>query len=263
MALLEDEMKDGSPEYAIATFKSTRVISGHSIEMRTQGVLEFIIGHRFGTINSGYQEFWGLDNANIRLGLEYGITNNLNIGIGRSSFDKVLDGFVKYRFVRQSNRMPFTVTGFASIARKTVEDLTLESVERNAYTGQILIARKFNSNFSLQVMPTMIQRNLVATNEDANLLIAMGVGGRYKVSNRVALVAEYYPQLSDKSQNFRNAVAIGFDIETGGHVFQLHLTNAVQMNERGFIGETTDDFWDGGIHFGFNISRVFNVAVKD
>lgn len=263
MSLLEGEMEDSTPEYAIATFKSTRVINGHSIETRSQGVLEFIIGHRFGTINSGYQEFWGLDFANIRLGLEYGLTDNLNIGLGRSSFDKVIDGFVKYRLLRQSARMPVTVTSFASFARKTAEEPGLEGIDRNAYTGQLLIARKFNSNFSLQVMPTVIQRNLVATNDDANLLIAMGVGGRYKISNRVAIVGEYYPQLSERSEAFRNAVAIGFDIETGGHVFQLHFTNAVQMNARGFIGQTTDDFWGGDIHFGFNISRVFNIAVKD
>lgn len=245
--------------YVSATFKSTRVINGHSVETRSNGVLEFIISHRFGTINSGYDEFYGLDISRIRLGLEYGFTDNLNIGIGRSSFDKVVDAFLKYRFLRQSKSFPFTVTAFASFARKTIEQDGLEGADRNAYTSQILIARKFNSNFSFQIAPTLIQRNLVPTSEDANLLIAVGLGARYKVSNRIAIVSEYYPQLSDKSDVFKDTFAVGVDIETGGHVFQLHFTNAIQMNERGFIGETTDDFWDGDIHYGFNITRVFDL----
>ncbi|WP_425391244.1 DUF5777 family beta-barrel protein [Ekhidna sp.] len=258
MELLESE-EAADKGYVSATFKGTRVINGHSIETRSNGVLEFIISHRFGTLNSGYEEFWGLDFSNIRLGLEYGLTDNLNIGIGRSSFDKVIDAFVKYRFLRQSDRTPVTATFFSSIARKTVDQIGLEGIDRNAYTSQLLIARKFNSNFSFQLAPTVIQRNLVATNDDANLLIAIGMGARYKVSNRIAIVTEYYPQVSDKSDQFQNAFAIGVDIETGGHVFQLHFTNSVQMNERGFIGETTDDFWDGDIHYGFNITRVFDL----
>lgn len=259
--ILEAESSD-EEEYVIATFKSTRLINGHSVEVRQPRVLEFIISHRFGTLNSGYKEFFGLDQSNIRLALEYGICDNLNIGIGRSSFDKVLDGFIKYRLLRQSNSSPLTITAFGSIARATYEDATLDGLERNAYTGQILIARKFNSDFSMQVMPTVIQRNLVPTNDDANLLIAIGVGGRYKLNNRFAINAEYYPQLTDYSDQFKNVFAVGVDIETGGHVFQLQLTNAVQMNEQGFIGETRDDFFNGDIHYGFNISRVFDLKPK-
>lgn len=261
MSLLENSVNDEDGEVS-ATFKSTRVINGHSIEVRSKGVLEFIISHRFGTINSGYQEFWGLDFSNIRLGLEYGITDELNVGIGRSSFDKVFDLFGKYRIIRQSNKIPVTMTFFASIARKTVEQAGLTGVDRNAYTAQLLIARKLNDRISLQLAPTFIQRNLVPTVEDDNLLIALGIGSRYKVSNRVAIVMEYYPQLTNYSSQFQNSFAVGVDIETGGHVFQLQLTNAIQMNERGFIGETSDQYLDGGIHFGFNISRVFDLKPK-
>lgn len=268
-AFAQDELLDmlegeesSEKSYTIATFKSTRLINGHSIEVRQPKVLEFIISHRFGTLNSGYKEFFGLDQSNIRLALEYGICDNLNIGIGRSSFDKVLDGFLKYRILRQSSSSPITITAFGSIARATIETPALDGLERNSYTGQILIARKVNSNLSLQVMPTVIQRNTVPTNDDANLLIAIGVGGRYKLNNRFAINAEYYPQLTDYSDQFQNAFAIGVDIETGGHVFQLQLTNAVQMNEQGFIGETRDDFFNGDIHYGFNISRVFDLKPK-
>ncbi len=257
MELLESE--SSSDEYVTGTFKSTRLVNGHNVEVRSNGVLEFIISHRFGTLNSGHRQFWGLDNARIRLALEYGVTDQLNIGIGRSSFDKVIDAFAKYRLIRQSNTTPVTVTTFGSIARKTVNETGLEGTDRLAYTGQVLIARKFNSNLSLQLMPTFIQRNLVPTPQDDNLLVSVGVGGRYKVTNRIAINAEYYPQLSDFSDEFQNAFAMGVDIETGGHVFQLHFTNAIQMNERGFIGETRGDFFDGDIHYGFNISRVFDL----
>lgn len=259
LELLSDSNDKG---YAIATFKSTRVINGHSIETRSNGTLEFIISHRFGTLNSGYDEFWGLDFSTIRLGLEYGLTDDLNIGIGRASLGKVVDGFVKYRVVRQSKSSPVTVTAFTSITRKTADEEGLSGLDRNTYTGQLLVARKFNSKFSFQVAPTIIQRNLVRTLDDENLLIAVGLGARYKLSNRVAVVTEYYPQLTDKSAQFEDSFAIGVDIETGGHVFQLHFTNAVQMNERGFIGETTDSFWDGDIHYGFNITRVFDLRPK-
>jgi len=245
--------------YAIATFKSTRIINGHSVETRSNGTLEFIIGHRFGTLDSGPNELWGLDFSRVRLGLEYGITDDLTIGVGRSSFDKTLDAFGKYRVLRQSKTMPVTITAFGSFARILDENADEDGIERNAYTGQLLIARKFNSNLSFQLSPTIIQRNRVATLQDDNLLIAIGAGGRYKISNRVAFVAEYCHQLTDFSEGFFNAVAFGVDIETGGHVFQLHFTNALQMNEKGFIGDTREDFWDGGIHYGFNIVRVFDL----
>lgn len=258
LALLESEAP-ADKGYASATFKSTRVINGHSVETRSDGTLEFIIGHRFGTLNSGYNELWGLDFSRIRLGLEYGITDDLTVGIGRSSFNKTLDVFGKYRFLRQSNASPITATVFSSLARNLDQNANQEGIERNAYTWQLLLARKFNSNFSLQLAPTFIQRNRVATRQDDNFLISVGIGGRYKVTNRVAIVSEYYPQFSSYDEQFHNAVAFGVAIETGGHVFQLHFTNAVQMNEKGFIGETMGDFWNGDVHYGFNITRVFDL----
>ncbi len=259
-------LNETAPEdkgYAIATFKSARLINGHSIETRTNGVLDFVISHRFGRVNTGIDELFGIDNANIRFGLEYGITDDLNVGVGRSSFEKVYDGFIKYKVLKQSNDMPITFTALASAVSQTLDfpndGRDYRSEHRYAYTVQGMIARKFNSSVSFQISPTWIHRNLVRTEEDANDLISVGLGGRVKLNNRVSINAEYFPQFTDKSDQFQNAIAIGFDIETGGHVFQLHVTNAQQMNEPGFIGETTGDFLDGDIHFGFNISRVFNL----
>jgi hypothetical protein len=248
-----------------ATFKGSRIINGHSVETRPEGVLDFLISHRFGRINSGAYEFFGLDQSNIRLGLEYGITDRLNIGIGRSSFQKVFDGYVKYKLLWQQigeKRMPVSVVWFSSATinstRRPEEEINLDN--RMSYTHQLLIGRKFGNDLSLQLTPTLVHRNLVLTNEDKNDIFALGFGGRYKITNRVALNAEYFYRFNaDQDENTYNAIAIGVDIETGGHVFQLHFTNAQSMVESGFIPETTGNFFEGDIHFGFNISRVFQL----
>lgn len=253
--------------YTEATFKGTRIINGHSVEVRDPGVLDFVISHRFGRLNGGAYEFFGLDEANIRLGLEYGLAKGLNIGIGRSSFEKTFDGYLKYQLLRQQHgatAVPVSVVGFASVAinslRNDNPERPLPFSSRMDYTYQLLIARKFSSNFSLQLSPTLVHRNLVATRVMNNNLYALGVAGRYKLTQRVALNLEYYYRLNAPSEDlFYNPLAIGFDIETGGHVFQLHFTNARAMIEEGFITETTGNFLSGDIHFGFNVSRVFQL----
>lgn len=267
MSILEESDNGGETEYVTASFKSTRLINGHSIEMRPAGVLEFVIGHRFGRINDGIDEFFGLDDSQIRIGLEYGLSKRLNVGIGRSSQRKTLDGFLKYKILRQATTggSPISLVAFSSVAINTGPGAFTninrdnKNSHRFSYTYQILAARKFNSNFTFQIMPTLVHRNIVVTAEEHNDIMALGFGGRHKITKRLAINAEYYYQLNQNDSNIKNAVAIGFDIETGGHVFQLHFTNARSMIERGFITETDGDFWDGDIHFGFNISRVFNL----
>lgn len=264
---LEKE-QDSVQQVADATFKGTRLINGHSVETDGEGELNFIIAHRFGRINGGAYEFFGLDESNVRLALEYGLTDRLNIGIGRSSFEKVVDGFVKYRLLQQQSgaqEVPVSVTAFSSMAintlRNEIPERALQFKSRVDYTYQLLVARKFNSDLSLQLMPTLVHRNLVMTADQDNNLYALGIGGRYKLTNRVALNLEYYYRINAEEEEsfYYNPLAIGFDIETGGHVFQLHFTNARAMIEEGFITETTGNFFSGDIHFGFNISRVFQL----
>ncbi len=248
-----------------ATFKATRIINGHSVEFWHEGVLGALISHRFGRINGGAYEFFGLDGANVRLAVEYGITDFLNVGIGRSSFQKTYDGYVKFRLLQQQSgikNIPVSVVGFSSIAINTLrnneQDISFSS--RLDYTYQFLIARKFSNRLSLQLTPTLVHRNLVEKRENPNDLFALGLGGRYKFNQRVSLNAEYFLRTNAETESLYNdAFAIGVDIETGGHVFQLHLTNAQSMIEEGFITETTGDFFSGDIHFGFNISRVFQL----
>ena len=253
-------------EYVERTFRGTRVINGHSVEMLKEGELDFLIGHRFGRVNGGAYELFGLDQANIRFGLEYGLKNWLNIGIGRSSLGKHYDSYVKLRLLQQSNNggFPITLTYFGSAAINTLRPLDPEEVvpiqTRPAYTHQVLIARKFSDKFSLQLMPTLVHYNLVDLHSQKNDVLSIGTAFRYKLNKNVALLAEYYYVLPDQlGPDKQNALAIGVDINTGSHVFQLHLTNTHGMIEKSFIGETTGDWMKGDIHIGFNISRIFKL----
>ena len=256
--------------YATATFKATRLINGHTVENVAAGVLDVKISHRFGKLNSGGYELFGLDNASMRMGLDYGITRYLMVGIGRSTFEKTYDAFFKLKLFRQSNgrrKMPFTISYVPTIALKT---LKYEDPDRkNYYTSrlyfshQLLIGRKFSEGTSLQLMPTYIHRNLVKYAAESNDLFAIGIGGRQKITRRVSINAEYYYQVPGYRLNgSSNSLSLGFDIETGGHVFQLHFTNSRGMNERTFISETTGLWEKGDIYFGFNISRVFTLSRK-
>ena len=272
LELLEEETKDESNvDYTYATFKATRIINGQSVENTAGGVLSFIIAHRFGKINDGFYELFGLDQSTIRFGLEYGITDELNVGIGRSSFQKTFDAYAKYKLLKQSSgakKMPVTLSLFGGIAATGVEDLSPGNEDifssRLSYSYQLLLARKFSNNFSLQLSPTLIHRNLVRTPDINNDVVALGAGARYKLSNRVTLNAEYFYRFENENlgDDTFNAISVGFDIETGGHVFQLHITNSRGMLERYFVTETTGDIGEGDIFFGFNINRVFTIVEK-
>jgi hypothetical protein len=259
---LLDEEQEEPVNYVEATFKGQRLINGHTVQTRKQTELEFVISHRFGRINQGIDEFFGLDGANIRFSLEYGISDRLTAAIGRNSFQKVYDGFLKYKLLRQKNdgASPVTMTWFSSMAIRTLEDPSFENDDfssKVSYTHQVLIARKMNETLSLQLAPTYIHRNKVLENQE-NDIIALGFGGRYKLSSRVSLNAEYFYRLTDElTDQYKDSLGIGIEIETGGHVFHLNFTNARSMAERAFITETDGDFFGGDIHFGFNISRTF------
>jgi hypothetical protein len=252
--------------FVTGAFKSSRIINGHSIEMIGKGVLDFRILHRFGTLQNGIKDMFGLDDANIRLGFDYGITNNLTVGIGRSGFNKELDGFIKYRLVQQSSgagSFPFSIVWISGMTVKTMDwtdNLEHDFSDRLAYYHMVAIGRKFSRNLSLQVSPTFVHRGFVYSNEENNSF-ALGLGGRYKFTKRLAFMVDYHYVFSgiDKDIN-TNPLSVGIDIETGGHVFQLHFSNSTGMNEKAFLTETNGKWDNGEIRFGFNLSRVFNIS---
>ncbi|MEZ7925032.1 MAG: DUF5777 family beta-barrel protein [Flavobacteriales bacterium] len=256
---------DTSSQEVRATFKGTRVINGQSIELPSKGDLQFVIEHRFGTINSGAYELWGLDQSQMRMSFDYGITNNIAIGVARNSFQKTYEASVKSKLLKQKpqNGSPISITSYHAIFANSIHWATPERENlfssRLSYAHQVMIARKFNQSFSLQLTPTYIHRNLVELESINNDYLALGLGGRYKLTKRVSLNAEYFHQLERPNENFTNSLSLGFDIETGGHVFQLHITNSQGMFERAFIGETTGKWSEGDLYFGFNISRVFGL----
>ena len=251
-----------------ATFKTTRLINGHSVETLGKGVMDVKISHRFGKVNGGGYELFGLDNATMRFGFDYGLTNDLMIGIGRSTFEKTYDAFLKVKILKQSTgkiNMPVTMDYIPTIAITTLRTQnptkSTKGSSRISYTHQLIIGRKFSEKTSLQLMPGFVHQNLVTLASDPNNLYAIGIGGRRKISKRTSFNMEYYYQLPGaKLAGTSNSLSAGFDIETGGHVFQLHLTNSQGMTERSFISNTTGKWHKGDIFFGFNIARVFNVA---
>ena len=276
--------EDSGPQYTTASFKTTRVINGHSLENTARGVLDFRINHRFGTLDEGVGNFFGLDQSEVRIGFDYGITDRLMVGIGRSGYQKTVDGLVKYKLLRQCDSgcgMPITAAIVASSSITTLQaaEVPWYSPERTdyfshrmAYNFQLVLGRKFSEKITLQIMPGVVHRNLVQYTEEKNDVINIGIAGRIKLSKRVALNAEYFYVLpnqlreptpaelaADPHAGFKNSLSVGFDIETGGHVFQLHFTNSTGMFERAFITETTNGWADRHVHYGFNISRVFTV----
>lgn len=254
-------------EKVTSAFKSTRVINAHSVEMLAKGNLDFRILHRFGRVNDGVKQWFGLDNASMRMSFDYGLTNNLMIGIGRSTFRKEIDYFVKGRVFQQSKgpgSIPFSlIIAVGSTIWTESSDLYKTSVtDRTAHYVQIIAGRKFSENFSLQLSPVIVHRNLIEVDDNDNTIYAIGGGARYKVSKRIAFTADYHHVLNGLTSANTDPLSVGIDIETGGHVFQLHFSNVVGMNERAYITQTTDNFFNGDIRFGFNLSRIFKVGHK-
>jgi hypothetical protein len=266
--MMEEEMsKDVEPDYATATFKTTRLINGHTMENVAAGVLDMRISHRFGAINSGIQQFYGLDVATMRVSLEYGINRWLMIGGGRSTYEKTYDSFLKAKLLRQSKgtrNMPITLSYMASMQTITVPyanpDRTNFFTSNMFFVHQLIIARKFNDSFSFQISPTLVHRNLVDSIATPHDLFSIGMGGRMKLTRRTSINVEYFYQLSRfKPAGTTDMLSIGFDIETGGHVFQLCFTNSPYMIEKAFIHQNTGSWKAGDIIGGFNISRNFTI----
>lgn len=247
------------------TFKTVLLINSPTVRNARKDQLIFIMSHRFSYLNSGFSDLFGLDNATTRFAFEYGLSEKLTLGIGRSNYKRNYDLFGKYALLRQSKggiNIPLSVSLVQSMnissAKWPENDREYLFAHRLSYSSQLLIARKFSNKLSLQLMPTYIHRNLVVGINDQNDVLSIGAGGRYRLNSWMALTAEYYHLLpGETANNFANPLSIGLDLETSGHVFQLFFSNASAVYEAAYIAETTDRWRDGNIRFGFNISRTF------
>lgn len=263
--MLEDSSRSGSPSLITeGAFKAIHLINTQTTESPGKKELNFIIMHRFGKLNDGAYNLFGLDNASIRLGLDYGITDRLAVGIGRSSFEKTFDGYVKYKLLQQATgakATPVNISVLAAINHLTLRSNTYVSPQnKTSFITQVIVSKKFSSALSLLVAPSYIHYNRYPALGSAKEVFAATVGGRLKFTKRMALTAEYnylVPGMLDALE-LKNSLSAGIDIETGGHVFQLVFTNSNGMIESQYIGKTDGSWGDGDIFFGFNVSRNFS-----
>lgn len=271
--MLKDENTISSP--VLATFKGTRIITGQSNENISKKHLNFLILHRFGELkdDAWYYSLLGIDAATVRLALDYGITDKLMVGVGRSSVSKIYDFNVKYKIAQQKTggkrNFPLAISYYGNMGLNstTFVDQTRDNyfTSRLNFCNQLIIARKVSPSVSLQITPTFVHRNLVAKTSDPNDVFAVGLGGSFKVTRSTRFNIEYYPRLTGRDElipntnnKYEDYLAVGFDIETGGHVFQLMFSNSTYMYEQGFVAQTTGKWSDFGVRLGFNLSRTFS-----
>jgi len=267
---LVDGNEKPTKQWTKYAFKSPRVINSHSMEFLNPGTMDFRILHRFGQLDQGYKNFFGLDQASMRMGFDFGILRNLMVGVGRSTYKKELDAYIKFAPMLQSTgpwSSPVTVAFVAGITRDGLPwtDPSRKNfyTSRLAYYFEMIIGRKISEGITLQVAPILVHRNIVTLATDHNNVYGVSVGGRLRLSKRISLTADYTKLVRGMPDSgYTEPLSVGFDIETGGHVFQLHFSNSTGMNERAFVTETTGRWGKTEVRFGFNLSRVFQIRKK-
>ncbi len=260
--LSEIDVESESSTAVSSVFKGLKIINFESTKLVAKGGFYFVVSHRFGSVKNGFQNLFGLDEAVTHLNFIYGLTEGINISASRSSNQKIYELASKFRIVKQCERIPFSVVGYTSVLANTAlstDNLPkLEFNHRLSYVVQLLISRKFNDKLSLQLSPTFFHDNYVVNDLQDNSQYGLIFGGRYKLGKRWSFNLEYGAHMNRaKNSLYNNPLSIGFDLETGGHVFQLHFTNSQFMNANGVLGNSTGDWSDGDFYFGFNISRSF------
>jgi hypothetical protein len=260
---LENELQNDKTDVT-AVFKGIKIVNFESTKLVGKNQLQFIISHRFGALNDGIDNFLGLDQATARIQFIYGFTDGLHASISRSGFNKTYDAALKYKIISQrADGFPFTIVGYnlinvnTDLDRDILPGLTFN--DRLGYASQVLISRKFNDFLSLQLAPTYFHDNTVVEDGQRNAQFALGIGGRVKFTKRMAFIGDYGLHLNRVDNSvFNNALSLGLEIETGGHVFQIHVSNSQAIFANGFLGQARGDFSDGSVFLGFNISRAFS-----
>ncbi len=262
-----NQLEDAGKKYkTLNTFYSTRVVTAQTVETLGKGSLDFRINHRFAPLNQGFYNLFGLDFVSARIGFDYGITDRFMVGIGRTGTNKEADGFIKYKLIQQQDGPggnPLSVALLGSYMYRGVRmdpALNVKAGDRMYYTAQLMVARKLNEHTSLQISPTYTHYNrIINLTGGSKDLFSIGFLARQKISKRVSINAEYFVQ-TNRFDGTYNPLSIGVDINTGGHVVQLHFTNSIGMNEHTFIHETFGSWGKGDIRYGFNISRIFKLG---
>jgi hypothetical protein len=261
------------PKTKVSHFKGLKIVNFESSKLANQGDFYFVVSHRFSSITNGFDDFFGLDNAVTQLKFIYGFTDWLNVGVARSSLDERYGVHAKYRIYEKNKKLSIKIIGYhlvtANTALKDDDFPEIEFKDRLSYVNQIIMSSAFTKNFSFEMIPTYIHQNLatrsIINQEETSTFVdqtddeyILGLGGRYKISKRLSINMDYGIHFNRVSgSNFRNPLAVGLNIETGGHIFQVHFSNAQGMFEDAFISRATGDWSKGDIFFGFNLFRVF------
>ncbi len=250
-----------APENVEAAFKALKIVNLESTKLAAKKDLYFIVAHRFSSVKDGFEGFFGLDNAVTQIKFVYGLTDWLTIAAGRS--EQAYDVSAKYRLQPQmKDGFPISIVAFNSVAfNNTLKPSLYPNMEfsnRMTYVTQLLLSRKFSENFSFELAPTYFHENFVPNDEQDNSQYAIGAGGRYKFGKRWSVNVDYAAHLNRAGSSiYRNPLSVGVDLETGGHVFQMHFTNSQGIHEAGFLGQSTGNWSNGDVYFGFNLLRVF------
>ncbi|MGH1519783.1 DUF5777 family beta-barrel protein [Chryseobacterium sp. JK1] len=261
----EDLLKDidtvkTTTEISQPAFKALQIATGQSTKLAAKKEWYIVVAHRFGDVSAGFKDFFGLDHASTKLGVIYGLTDAVSVSLSRETNMKTFEGGVKYRLVRQNENFPVDIVGYNVMAANT--ELSKDTYpylkfnDRLSYLTQALISRRFNDKLSLQLTPSYVHKNLYEPNiENKNQFLA-GLGGRYKISKRISVNAEYFVNF-DNHSFYKNPLSLGLDLETGGHIFQLLFTNSQINSDIGYLTNATGNWGKGHIFFGFNLYRVF------
>jgi hypothetical protein len=244
-----------------SAFKGLKIVNLESTKLAAKGDLYFIVAHRFGSVKDGFEGFYGLDNAVTQLKFVYGLNDWFTISGARSEIAYDFSGKFLLKS-QETNGFPFAIAGFTSLTiNNTLKESLYPEMEFNnrlTYVAQLLVSKKFSNSLSLELAPTYFHENFVIDDNQDNSQYAIGMGGRYKFAKRWSLNVDYAAHLNRSSSSpFRDPLSIGVDLETGGHVFQMHFSNSQGMHEAGFLGSTAGDWGKGDVYFGFNLLRVF------
>ncbi|SHH38758.1 DUF5777 family beta-barrel protein [Wenyingzhuangia marina] len=265
--MIDDDTDEASTEVS-STFKSYKLVNFETPKLVPKNHLNFIVAHRFGSVKNGIEDLFGLDIASTRLQFVYGLSDKINLSFSRSKFRRTYDFGAKYHIINQKkNGFPFTIAGHHLLGIDTSLDENLlpgiRFANRLRSTHQLIMASKINDKLSVEFVPTILHDGLVELEEQDNLQYALGFGGRYLFTKRMGIVVDYGLHLNRASTSpYKNVFSIGYEIETGGHVFQLHFSNAQGMYENAFITQAAGDWSKRDFFFGFNINRIFNLKSK-
>tara|TARA_B100000795_G_scaffold270074_1_gene262517 strand:+ start:711 stop:1541 length:831 start_codon:yes stop_codon:yes gene_type:complete len=248
--------------FEFPAFKAMKIANLQSTKVAEGGDLYMYVSHRFGSLQDGFSTFYGLDNANTKIQMLYGIVDGFQVSLSRESLRKTFAGSAKIKIKGQSGRFPLALSAYSTVNYNSViskiQYPNIDAVDRLSYVTQLLVTRRFSDKLSLELAPTYGRQNIVFETGQDHDVFALGFGGRYKLNKRISLNADYIYNFNRVENSiYKDPLTIGIDIETGGHVFQLLFTNAQSTNEPSFISNGEGDWLEGNIFFGFNIVRVF------